>query len=105
MAHLVLRVLGMIGLLFALVSPPADAQEPPVRVRGTIDRVEGDVYIVKARGGGELKVKLAEKATVVALDFQRKHEGQAFTAVVAGNAQVAAFGQIAALDVIVDHAR
>ena len=67
MAHLGLRVLGMIGLLLALAAPPADAQEPPVRVRGTIDRVEGDVYIVKARGGGELKVKLAEKATVVAL--------------------------------------
>jgi hypothetical protein len=67
MAHLGLRVVGMIGLLFALAAPPADAQEPPVRVRGTIDRVEGDIYVVKARGGGELKVKLAEKATVVAL--------------------------------------
>ena len=67
MSHFVLRVLGTIGLLLALAAPPADAQEPPVRVRGTIDRVEGDVYIVKARGGGELKVKLAEKATVVAL--------------------------------------
>src|SRR4051812_26720253 len=67
MAHLGLRVLGTIGLLFALATPPADAQEPPVRVRGTIDRVEGDVYVVKARGGAELKVKLAEKAMVVAL--------------------------------------
>ena len=32
-----------------------------------IDRVEGDTYIVKARGGAELKVTLAEKAMVVAL--------------------------------------
>ena len=38
-----------------------------MRVRGTIDRVEGDTYIVKARGGAELKVKLAENAMVVAL--------------------------------------
>jgi len=38
-----------------------------VRVRGTIDRVDGDVYVIKARGGAELKVKLAEKAMVVAL--------------------------------------
>ena len=45
----------------------AKAQEPPVRVRGTIERVEGDIYIVKARDGGELKVKLADNATVVAL--------------------------------------
>ena len=36
-----------------------------MRVRGTIERVEGDTYIVKARNGDELKVKLAEKATVV----------------------------------------
>ena len=57
----------MVGLLVALVAPIANAQEPPVRVRGTIDRVDGDVYVVKARGGAELKVKLAAKATVVAL--------------------------------------
>ena len=67
MSHFVLRVLGTIGLLLALAAPPANAQEAPVRVRGTIDRGEGDVYVVKARGGGELKVKLADKATVVAL--------------------------------------
>ena len=61
-----LRVLGMIALLSA---PTASVltQDAPVRVRGTIDRVEGDTYIVKARGGAELKVTLAEKATVVAL--------------------------------------
>jgi len=60
------RVLGMIALLSA---PTASvlAQDAPVRVRGTIDRVEGDTYIVKARGGAELKVTLAEKAMVVAL--------------------------------------
>jgi hypothetical protein len=67
MSQRVLRVLGMIGLLFALVAPPAVAQDPPVRVRGTIDRVDGDVYVVKARGGTELKVKLAENVMVVAL--------------------------------------
>jgi hypothetical protein len=43
------------------------AQEAPVRVRGTIERVEGGTYIVKARNGAELKVTLAEKAVVVAL--------------------------------------
>ena len=61
-----LRVLGMIALLSA---PTASVltQDAPVRVRGTIDRVEGDTYIVKARGGAELKVTLAEKAMVVAL--------------------------------------
>jgi len=57
----------MTGLLLALAAPVANAQEPPVRVRGTIDRVEGDVYIVKARGGAELKVKLPGNVMVVAL--------------------------------------
>jgi len=61
-----LRVLGMIALLLA-PTVPALAQDPPVRVRGTIDRIEGNTYIVKARGGAELKVTLAEKAMVVAL--------------------------------------
>jgi hypothetical protein len=42
----------------------ASAQDKPVRVRGTIDRIEGDVYVVKAKGGGELKVTLADKAPV-----------------------------------------
>jgi hypothetical protein len=60
-----LRVLGVTALL--LTPAMALAQDPPVRVRGTIDRVEGDAYIVKARAGGELKVTLAEKAMVVAL--------------------------------------
>lgn len=60
-----LRVVGLIGLLFALAQPMASAQDKPVR--GTIERVDGDIYVVKARGGAELKVKLAEKATVVAL--------------------------------------
>lgn len=67
MSQLVLRVLGMLGLLLALAAPPAAAQDPPVRVRGTIERVEGNLYVVKAKGGGEFKIKLADNATVVAL--------------------------------------
>jgi hypothetical protein len=56
----------MIGLL-ALAAPSAGAQEAPVRVRGTIERVEGDLYIVKTRAGAEVKVKLGDKPMVVAL--------------------------------------
>src|SRR5215468_100652 len=65
MSQHTLRVLGVAGLL--LSSPLANAQEPPVRVRGTIERVDGDVYVVKDRGGAELKVRLAENVMVVAL--------------------------------------
>jgi hypothetical protein len=64
MRKLVLHVLTAVGLS---VLPYAQAQDAPVRVRGTIDRIEGDVYVIKARGGSELKVKLADNARVVAL--------------------------------------
>ena len=47
MSQFVLRLVGTIALLFAFALPMAVAQEPPVRVRGTIDRVEGDIYVVK----------------------------------------------------------
>src|SRR5262245_3847474 len=60
-----MRVLGAVALMFWF--PLATAQEAPVRVRGTIERVDGDVYLVKSRTGDELKLKLAENATVVAL--------------------------------------
>ena len=55
----------MAGLLVA--ASLASAQEAPVRIRGTIEKVEGDTYVVKARDGAELKLKLAANATVVAL--------------------------------------
>jgi hypothetical protein len=60
-------VFGIAALAFIGFTAPAYAQEQPVRVRGTIERAEGDHYIIKARGGGELKVKLADNAMVVAL--------------------------------------
>jgi hypothetical protein len=60
------RIAGTIALLLA-AAPMAVAQEQPVRVRGTIDRLEGDTYIVKARSGGEVKVKLPDNVMVVAL--------------------------------------
>ncbi len=60
------RIAGTIALLLA-AAPMAVAQEQSVRVRGTIDRVEGDTYIVKPRSGGEVKVKLPDNVMVVAL--------------------------------------
>ena len=58
---------GIATLAFVAFVAPAFAQDQPVRVRGTIERAEGDHYIVKARGGGEMKVKLADNAMVVAI--------------------------------------
>ena len=67
MSQLVFRSLGAIGLLLALAMPMASAQDAPVRVRGTIDRLDGDFYVVKLRAGGEAKVKLPDNVMVVAL--------------------------------------
>jgi hypothetical protein len=61
------RVLGPIAAVLVLAAPVVWAQEAPVRVRGTIERVDGDTYLVKSRDGSELRLKLAPKATVVAL--------------------------------------
>jgi hypothetical protein len=65
MSRTIWRTLVILGIV-VLGAPMALAQER-VRVRGTIDRVEGDTYVVKARNGDELKVKLAEKAGVSAV--------------------------------------
>jgi hypothetical protein len=67
MSHVMSRVLAMLGLAVGLAAHAASAQEAPVRVRGTIERVEGETYIVKARGGTELKINLAPNASVVAI--------------------------------------
>ena len=53
--------------VLAILGTTLTAQEARVRVRGTIERVEGDTYIVKARNGDELKIKLAEKAGISAV--------------------------------------
>jgi hypothetical protein len=61
------RMIGMVGVLFALAAPMVHAQEQPVRVRGTIDRLDGDLYVIKTRAGAEVKLKLPDNVMVVAL--------------------------------------
>jgi hypothetical protein len=59
------RSLGMIGLAAILAAPVAWAQDsPPVRVRGTIERIDSQIYVVKARDGAELKVTLADNPQI-----------------------------------------
>jgi len=57
--------LGAAALTLALLAA-AGAQDT-VRVRGTIERVEGPAYVVKSRDGAELKITLADNALVVAI--------------------------------------
>ncbi len=60
------RLLGAMGLALVLAISAANAQDT-VRVRGTIERVDGPIYVVKSRDGSELKITLAENAGVTAV--------------------------------------
>jgi len=51
----------------ALILASGAAAQDTVRVRGTIERVDGPVYVVKTRDGSELKVTLADDAVAVAI--------------------------------------
>ena len=65
---LLVRSLGLIGLAAIVAAPMAWAQDPPsVCVRGTIERVEGPVYVIKARDGAEVKLTVAAKPSIATL--------------------------------------
>jgi hypothetical protein len=50
----------------ATLAVPALAQET-VRVRGTIERIDGSILYVKARDGADLKINLADKPVFTAI--------------------------------------
>ena len=60
------NTLGAAGFVLFLTASAVNAQDT-VRLRGTIERVEGPVYVVKSRDGKESKVTLADNALVVAI--------------------------------------
>jgi hypothetical protein len=62
------RRLCAAGLSLLPVTSATWAQQPPpVRLRGTIEAVDGNALTVKAAGGTDAKVMLAEKAAIVAV--------------------------------------
>jgi len=58
---------GLCAAALTLATFASAAAQDTMRVRGTIERVEGPVYVIKTRDGAELKVALAEPGLVVAL--------------------------------------
>jgi len=60
--RVLLGIISAAGLVASL-----SAQEKPVRVRGTIEQVDGAMMTVKARGGERLKIKMSDDIKVVAL--------------------------------------
>lgn len=61
------RQLAVSAALSALLAVPALAQDS-IRIRGSIERVDGDIYVIKSRSGDEHKVKLANDVAIVALN-------------------------------------
>jgi hypothetical protein len=58
--------LALTGFVLFGAMSPASAQET-VRLRGTIERVEGPVYIVKNRDGAEVKLTVTDNPLFVAI--------------------------------------
>ena len=56
-----------LSTLAIIVSDHAALAQDTVRVRGTIESIDGPTYLIKARDGAELKVALADKAQIAAV--------------------------------------
>jgi hypothetical protein len=65
--HKALCFLGAAGLMLATVATGFAQQPQNVRVRGTIEQIEGSAMTVKSRQGETLKVLVADDARVSAL--------------------------------------
>jgi hypothetical protein len=61
------RALGAVGFALVLTATTVLAQEKPVRVRGTIEKVDGLTLAVKARDGAALTVRLTDNVAVRAI--------------------------------------
>ena len=66
MSGMVPRILAALSLASIFIALPASAQEI-VRIRGTIERIEGPVYVIKSRDGTELKLTLTDNPLYVAI--------------------------------------
>jgi ABC-type enterochelin transport system substrate-binding protein len=64
---MIVRIVLGIACAAALAVTSASAQQKNVRVRGTIEQVDGPLLTIKSRDGDTLKVKMADDAKVVAL--------------------------------------
>jgi hypothetical protein len=66
MSGMIQRTLAASSFALICMALPASAQEN-VRIRGTIERVEGPVYVVKNRDGAELKLTVTDNPLFVAI--------------------------------------
>jgi hypothetical protein len=67
MSSMIPRALAVVSFALACIALPASAADDTVRIRGTIERVEGPVYVVKNRDGAELKLIVTDNPLFVAI--------------------------------------
>ena len=68
MIHLSWRALGAAGLALAMTATTVWAQQaPPTRVRGQIEKIDGNTLTIKSRSGEMLTVKLAQPPRIAAM--------------------------------------
>src|SRR5882762_7088518 len=67
MSGTVQRALATVSFALICIATPASAADDTVRIRGTIERVEGPVYVVKNRDGAELKLTVTDNPLFVAI--------------------------------------
>jgi hypothetical protein len=60
------RALAALSFALVCIALPASAQET-VRIRGTIESIDGPVFLVKNRDGAELKLTMADNPLFVAI--------------------------------------
>jgi hypothetical protein len=66
MSGMIQRAVAASSFVLLCLTVPAQAQET-VRIRGTIERIEGPVYVVKNRDGSELKLTVTDNPLFVAI--------------------------------------
>ncbi len=60
MSGMIQRALATVSFALICIATPASAADDTVRIRGTIESVEGPVYVVKNRDGAELKLTVTD---------------------------------------------
>jgi hypothetical protein len=63
-SSLVPRVLASLALVTVLGSAAWAQQSPPVRIRGTIEAVDGSLLTIKSREGTDMKVRMTDDVAV-----------------------------------------
>src|SRR5262252_7343450 len=61
-------VVGATGLALLLSIASVSAQQPPVRVRGEIEKVDGNTLTVKSREGTTVTIVLKDNAVIGGVD-------------------------------------